>query len=536
MQAKEIKYYHLGAPRIKVLSEDSSAQKKNLRKMNLLLSLSLVILYCQERIRQVLGGGLKGLGRFCQSWASKSCVQGSFVIEEKSDIEPALSAMPVTSTSPTLIASPQVENSRVPKSSLVIPIHVEARQGRPRPYQKKTKVGQQHQLALDKLKKQAARVRQHFISPCHTAFEEEKLDYSQTSSPLESESPFMQFPSSKQGEKVKILNHHSCFHRVIPKTKITPNSISGMLLSMETHLLSRNVPVPIVQEITRRCQERLQGTAIPVWSNLMNRVKQIVQEELQSNVMTFSYEALLNHIREKKKVGGPFSIAITGVNGIGKTTTLAKIAYRLSHGEMGGLKVGIAACDTFRSGAIEQLRVHSKALNVPLFEQPYGRDSASVGYQAQTHFRGLLTDVVLMDTAGRMQNNSNLMKSLSKFIRVVKPDMVLFTGEATAGNDIIDQITQFQIAVIDGGRLQGIDVVCVTKIDVAEERIGTVVAVSYLTKKPLLFLGTGQNYNDLIPCDISTILNLLLSSEAAIRSAKERHKPKKTTSLGPKNM
>ena len=308
----------------------------------------------------------------------------------------------------------------------------------------------------------------------------------------------------------------SWFDRIIPHTQVTPQSISHVIREIELHLITRNVPLTVVEELTLRCQDALRNKSLPIWSSLISCVRQAIRDELQNKVSIFPEALLLQKILERKSQAIPFTIAVCGVNGIGKSTSLAKMAFRLSQQcqqvQQGnrGVKVAMAACDTFRSGAIEQLRVHSKLLKIPLFEQPYGRDPASVGFEARVHFREM-ADVVLLDTAGRMQNNTNLMKSLTRFIHIVKPDLVIFVGEATAGNDLLDQVTEFQKAIIDGDKENGIDALCLTKTDIAGNQIGSILAVPYLTRRPILYLGTGQRYTDLETGNIPKIVDLLFA-------------------------
>lgn len=130
-----------------------------------------------------------------------------------------------------------------------------------------------------------------------------------------------------------------------------------------------------------------------------------------------------------------------GVNGVGKSTSLAKVAYYLK--TKGNLKVMIAACDNFRSGAIEQLDTHAKCLDVPLYEKGYSNDAAITAKEALADAKRKGYDVVLIDTAGRMQGNEKLMKELANLVHINNPNVVLFVGEALVGNDAIDQLTKF---------------------------------------------------------------------------------------------
>ncbi|HHE36710.1 MAG TPA: signal recognition particle-docking protein FtsY, partial [Candidatus Woesearchaeota archaeon] len=188
----------------------------------------------------------------------------------------------------------------------------------------------------------------------------------------------------------------------------------------------------------------------------------------------------------KKKKEKPYIIAFIGVNGSGKTTTMAKIAHMLIQHR---LSVVFAASDTFRAAAIQQLEEHAKKLGVKMIKHEYESDPAAVAYDAVQHARARNIDVVLIDTAGRLHSNDNLMNELKKLVRVNKPDLKIFVGESITGNDCIEQAKLFNQAV-------GIDVIILAKADV-DEKGGAAVSISYVTKKPIIYLGTGQKYEDL---------------------------------------
>jgi fused signal recognition particle receptor len=193
-------------------------------------------------------------------------------------------------------------------------------------------------------------------------------------------------------------------------------------------------------------------------------------------------ESFIGVVRSGKR---PFVVAFIGVNGTGKTTSIAKVAKRL---EREGLSSVIAASDTYRAGAIEQIEKHPSNIGVRLIKHAAGADAAAVAFDAIEHARARGLDVVLIDTAGRMDTNVNLMDELKKVVRVSKPDLVVFVGDALTGNAVVDQVTTFnKYTPIDGAIL--------TKAD-ADVKGGSAISVAYLLKKPIFFLGTGQDYGD----------------------------------------
>jgi signal recognition particle receptor subunit alpha len=169
-------------------------------------------------------------------------------------------------------------------------------------------------------------------------------------------------------------------------------------------------------------------------------IQQTIQEALVESIEQLLTPKrnidILKEAVSAKKRGQVYSIVFIGVNGVGKSTSLAKTAYYLK--TKGNLKVMIAGCDNFRSGAIEQLDTHCKCLDIHLYQKGYKDDAAIIAKEALMEAKNKHFDVVLIDTAGRMQGNEALMKALAKLVHINKPDTVLFVGEALVGNDSID--------------------------------------------------------------------------------------------------
>ena len=221
---------------------------------------------------------------------------------------------------------------------------------------------------------------------------------------------------------------------------------------------------------------------------------------------------ILKEALNAKKKGNVYSIAFIGVNGVGKSTSLAKTAYYLK--TKGNLNVMLAGCDNFRSGAIEQLETHARCLTVPLYEKGYKNDAAITAKEAIQEAKSKKFDVVLIDTAGRMQGNQDLMKQLAKLVDLNKPDTVLFVGEALVGNDSIDQLTKFNQCLIDYAGHQNpreIDGIIMTKFDTVDDKVGTALNMVYTTGKPIVFVGVGQKYPHLKKLNVQTVVTSLMS-------------------------
>lgn len=243
----------------------------------------------------------------------------------------------------------------------------------------------------------------------------------------------------------------------------------------------------------------------------MSFLKDEIRKELKQEVNYFTEKQFLDLIQSKSD--RPYIFALIGTNGIGKTTSLSKIVHYLQNQT---LNVAVGACDTFRSGALEQLRVHANKLKFELFEKKYGSDPSSVAYYAveQCRKKGKKMDVLLLDTAGRTSTNHSLMSGLQKIIRVSQPDLVLFVGEAICGNALLEEMIQFHQTLIQGNcrsNGKGIDACMITKVDTIENKMGSILSLSYLTHRPILFLGTGQMYPDLEFPNPDKILDQLFS-------------------------
>ena len=162
----------------------------------------------------------------------------------------------------------------------------------------------------------------------------------------------------------------------------------------------------------------------------------------------------------------------------------------------------LAAGDTFRAGAIEQLTIHSEKLGVKIIKHQAGSDSAAVAYDAIEHAKARFKDVVLIDTAGRMQTNANLMDEMKKIKRIAQPDMIVFVGDSLAGNDAVEQATKFNEAV-------GIDAAILTKID-ADAKGGAALSIAHAVGKPIIFVCTGQEYNQIEVFDSKWMIDRII--------------------------
>ncbi|MBU2576458.1 MAG: signal recognition particle-docking protein FtsY [Nanoarchaeota archaeon] len=263
------------------------------------------------------------------------------------------------------------------------------------------------------------------------------------------------------------------------KKKLTEEKFEEMFEELSMILIQNNVAYSAVESIKNSLAERLIGKTLKE-IDLAEELKKSI-EKLLINPPDF-----IKTIKDSLEVKSPFVILFAGINGSGKTTTIAKVANYLQKNK---LSVSLAAADTFRAAAVEQIQQHADKLKVHLTKKDYGSDPASVGFEAITHAKKNKIDVVLIDTAGRMQNRDSLMNEIEKIARVNKPDMRIFLGESITGNDATEQAKVFNEAIDITG-------IILSKADV-DEKGGTAISVSAVTGKPILFLGTGQEYKDL---------------------------------------
>ncbi|KAF3910158.1 hypothetical protein AA313_de0210235 [Arthrobotrys entomopaga] len=279
----------------------------------------------------------------------------------------------------------------------------------------------------------------------------------------------------------------------------TEKAIAGIM----NHLLEKNVAKEAAEQICESVQKSLIGQKTAMEDALRKILTPTTSLDLLREI---------GQIREGEK--RPYVISIVGVNGVGKSTNLSKICFFLLQNK---LKVLIAACDTFRSGAVEQLRVHAHNLKelsereggvVELYEKGYGKDAANIAKDAVAYANGQNFDVVLIDTAGRRHNDQRLMSSLEKFAKFANPDKILMVGEALVGSDSVQQARNFNAAF---GKDRKLDGFIISKCDTVGDMVGTLISMVFATGIPVVFLGVGQNYTDLRTLNVKWAVGLLMS-------------------------
>jgi len=303
--------------------------------------------------------------------------------------------------------------------------------------------------------------------------------------PVEIEEELRTAPTIEQLEVEKeeeIKEKKPSFFKRIKSTfayKLNDEDFEEFFSELEFLLLENNVALEAVEKIKETLKEKLVGKEIKkqeIEQEIKKALKQAIEELL------IEPDDFISLVKEKK----PFIIVFFGINGTGKTTTIAKVANLLKKNNISCI---LSASDTFRAASIEQLEKHGSNLGIKVIKQDYNSDPAAVAYDAIKHAESHNIGAVLIDTAGRMHTQDNLMKEMEKIVRITDPDLKIFVAESIAGNDAVEQAKAFNENI-------GIDGIILSKADV-DEKGGTALSVSYVTKRPILFLGTGQEYDKL---------------------------------------
>jgi signal recognition particle receptor subunit alpha len=293
--------------------------------------------------------------------------------------------------------------------------------------------------------------------------------------------------------------------------ELDEEDFKAIIPKLREKLISKNVAVEVAETVCKSVEASLKGTKLSQFESLNKAVEKSMVEALRRILRPKHEVDLLRGAALAKARKRPYTIVVCGVNGVGKSTSLSKLAYWLKQND---LSVLFAAGDTFRSGAVEQLAVHARCLDVPLFALGYNIDPTEVAAQSIQFAVKHSLDVVLIDTAGRMQDHESRMRSLAKTIHDNKPDVVLFVGEALVGNSGVDQLRKFNACLHDytpvGSAPRGIDGIILTKFDTIDDKVGAALSMVYELGQPIVFVGVGQTYQDLKTIEADVVVDALM--------------------------
>ncbi|UCH32214.1 MAG: signal recognition particle-docking protein FtsY [Candidatus Bathyarchaeota archaeon] len=285
----------------------------------------------------------------------------------------------------------------------------------------------------------------------------------------------------------------------ITTVELEAKTLQPILNDFKLTLVENDVAFPVSEKIATEMEKRLNRIEVKRLEDRKEFIRKNLHEVLLEILSKGREIDLLEMVEEQKRKGEPLIIVFVGINGTGKTTSIAKIAKLFMKR---GFMVVLACSDTFRAGSIEQLEEHAKRLGVRMIKHSYGADPAAVAFDAIKHAEAHGMNVVLIDTAGRIQTDKNLMNELAKIKRIVNPDLTLLVIDALTGNDAVMQAEEFHTCV-------GIDGTILTKVD-ADTKGGSALSVAYVTGKPILYIGIGQTYEDLKRFDPEQFTNMIL--------------------------
>ncbi|MED6122601.1 hypothetical protein PIB30_041225 [Stylosanthes scabra] len=258
--------------------------------------------------------------------------------------------------------------------------------------------------------------------------------------------------------------------------------------------MTKNVADEIAEKLCESVGASLEGKKVASFTRISSTVHAAMEEALVRILTPRRSIDILRDVHAAKEQRKPYVVVFVGVNGVGKSTNLAKVAYWL-------LQHNIS------------LRTHARRLQIPIFEKGYEKDPAVVAKEAIQEASRNGSEVVLVDTAGRMQDNEPLMTALSKLINLNNPDLVLFVGEALVGNDAVDQLSKFNQKLADlstSSTPRLIDGILLTKFDTIDDKVGAALSMVYISGAPVMFVGSGQSYTDLKKLNVKSIVKTLL--------------------------
>lgn len=276
-----------------------------------------------------------------------------------------------------------------------------------------------------------------------------------------------------------------------------------VLDNLEEALVSADVGIETTVQIIERIEKRVARDKYLNTSELNN----ILQQEIE-NILVQAPEAGA-YTFGSALPAKPFVILVVGVNGVGKTTTIGKLAYNF---KKAGKSVLLGAADTFRAAAVDQLTIWSERVGVPIVKQGMGSDPASVAFDTVQSGVSKGTDVVIIDTAGRLHNKAHLMEELSKIKRVIQkhipeaPHEVLLVLDGSTGQNALEQAKQFTAAT-------DVTALAITKLD-GTAKGGVVLAIANQFKIPVKFIGMGEKMEDLLVFDKHEFVDSLFSLES----------------------
>ncbi len=286
----------------------------------------------------------------------------------------------------------------------------------------------------------------------------------------------------------------------ISQKELSDKAIEQILDDFLLVLVENDVAYSVAKQICDNLHEKIKATQFRRFSDSAEPAKEVLREVLLDLLKGSGEESFYKVLNETREQHRPAIILFVGVNGTGKTSSIAKIGHLLLRK---GFSVVVAAADTYRTGSIEQIEEHARRIGIKIIKHDYGADAAAVAFDAANYATAHGINVVLVDTAGRMQTNKNLLEEMKKIARVAKPNLTILVVDSMTGNDAVEQGKTFANAV-------NIDGVVLTKLD-ADTKGGSAISMAAIIGKPILFATVGQNYEDLVSFEPDQMVSRIIS-------------------------
>jgi len=281
--------------------------------------------------------------------------------------------------------------------------------------------------------------------------------------------------------------------------ELSEKTITKILEEFTLELVQNDVAYSVAKQICDTLQVKLGNVEVRRFSDSTSPAKDALRQVLGELLRGSGEQAFFNVLEAKKSIHRPAIVLFVGVNGSGKTSSIAKIGHLLLRR---GFSVVMAAADTYRTGSIEQIEEHAHRIGVRTIRHDYGGDAAAVAFDAINYADANGINAVLIDTAGRMQTNKNLLEEMKKISRIAKPDLTVLVVDALTGNDAVEQGKSFSQAV-------NIDGVILTKLD-ADAKGGSAISMATILGKPIFFASVGQKYEDIVSFEPNQIVDRII--------------------------
>jgi fused signal recognition particle receptor len=411
-------------------------------------------------------------------------------------------------TKEEVVEEPKEEEKPIPQEKQEEKKITAEQKAKPQEEQKVTKEEKQVEHVKEEVPKKNER-HQEYVKPVEKHKEEQpkrteqpREEKKETKEEKPISKPFIQPKKEephKKSEPIKLSFTTKLKSVFLGRIKLSEPEIENFLEELKVSMLESDVSYDTTEQFAEDLHSKLSNKEIE-----SKKIREEIVSTVRGSLLNVLYKGNAVNIDElikERKISKelPVIVLFLGPNGAGKTTTVAKMAH---HFKSRGVSNVLSASDTFRAAAIEQIEHHAKKIGVPVIKSSYGADPASIAFDSIAYARAHNIDLVLIDSAGRQETNKSLINEIQKMVRVAKPDVTIFVGESTAGNQIAEQIKEFN-------KFVKIDGIILTKLD-CDAKGGGALSISHTTGIPILFFGIGEGYDQIIPYNPNYIVDAIL--------------------------